>query len=200
MIRDKVRKYLLDLKGKQLLGKQGGLWPNMLVFWLLCLSIIALAILIYMLVSFREYPLYAKFEDIQCHDAIHIKSGRGRAAHVQIFDVGGEELIIRGSFAGTSGILYVDRMFESDHKYHICFIRLQDIFLDDNSRLFGLWRQDSNSKGELDRELIESNINHFNNRFKFLIDISFYPILFVVCFMITVGIFIKVVFFVSIFE
>lgn len=199
-MRDKVRNYFIDLKGKQLLGKEGGLWPNMLVFWLLFISFIVLSILIYILVSFREYPLYAKFEEIQCHDAIHIKSGRGRAAHVQIFDVGGEELIIRGSFAGTSGILYVDRIFESDHRYHICFIRLQDIFLDDNSRLVGLWRKDDYSKGDLKMELIELRINDFNRPFIILMKIVFFPIVFLAVFFGSACILIEIFFHVKVFE
>ncbi|MAD74604.1 MAG: hypothetical protein CML20_07425 [Rheinheimera sp.] len=199
-MRNRIRKYLLDLKGQQFLGNQGGLWPNKLVFWLLCTSLLVTIILIYILINFREYPLHAKFDDIQCHDAIHVKSGRGRAAHVQIFDVSGEEVIIRGNFAGSSGILYIDRMDERDRLYHICFVRLQDVFLDDNSRLVGLWRQDSNSKGVLNRGLIESRISNFNNFFKRVIEVIFYPILFIVCFVIAVDIFFKIIFSVSFFQ
>jgi len=99
-------KLQLDLKGRQFLGKAGGIWPNMLVFWLLCLSFIVLIVIVCVLINFREYPLYANFEDIQCHDAVHIKSGRGRAAHVQIFDVIGEVVFIRGNFAGAIDFLF----------------------------------------------------------------------------------------------
>lgn len=193
-MRTRIRKYLLNLKRQQFLGRQGGYWPNMLVFWLLCTSLIVTAILIYILINFREYPFYAEFNDIQCHDAIHTNSGNGRYAHVQMFDIGGEELIIRGSFAGSSGILYVDRMAERDRIYHICFVRLQGIFLDDNSRLVGVWRQDSKSKGKVNRGEIESKINDFNNGLILAVDAIFYPICFVVCFSIVVDVFIRLVF------
>ena len=164
MIREKIKARLLKIREKQLLGRNGEFWPNMLNFWVMILAAITTAMLIvFANIYLRIYPVYASIENIECSDARHQPLSRGRYGSVQSFILSdGEGIKFRGSLgSGAAGVLYVDRKFERIDNYHICFIRLQSFDFSFNNQLIAVW-----GEGERDsfkRDYYSNLIVNFNN-------------------------------------
>lgn len=164
MIREKIKACLLKIREKQLLGRNGEFWPNMLNLGVMVSAAITTAMLVVFANTYlRTYPVYASFENIECSDAIHQPLSRGRYGSVQSFILSnGEEIKFRGSLgSGAAGVLYVDRKFEKNDSYHICFIRLQSFNLTVNNQLVAVWM--GKDEASLERNYYDKLIKRFNN-------------------------------------
>lgn len=165
MIREKIKTRLLKIREKQLLGRHGEFWPNMLNFWVMVLAAMTTVVLVVFANTYlRSYPVYASFENIECSDATHQPLSRGRYGSVQSFILSnGEEIKFRGSLgAGEAGRLYTDRKFNRSNMYHICYILLQGYDFGSDNQIVMLWEHNSIERGELDRNYVENNIVKFN--------------------------------------